>query len=234
MTATTPQRKRTGKLSEPPVEASPTVLLMVDFINPLSFDGAEQLAPCALRAAAATARLRRELAARSKRMPLCIYANDNYGVWRSDFKALWLRCSRMPGEAGRMARILKPKPGDCTLLKPRHSAFYETPLDILLRQVRCKRLIVTGLAADSCVLFTAMDAYVRGYELWVPSDCVASETAEAASYALGHMERVLKAAVSPAFQPQARAAPGADRPPTRARPARAAQVRRAAARPGAA
>ncbi|WP_082542281.1 MULTISPECIES: cysteine hydrolase family protein [unclassified Rhizobacter] len=209
MATTTPPRKRTGKLSEPSVEASPTVLLMVDFINPLSFDGAEQLAPCALRAAAATARLRRELAARSKRMPLCIYANDNYGVWRSDFKALWLRCSRMPGEAGRMARILKPKPGDCTVLKPRHSAFYETPLDILLRQVRCKRLIVTGLAADSCVLFTAMDAYVRGYELWVPSDCVASETAEAASYALGHMERVLKAAVSPAFQPQAHATPGA-------------------------
>lgn len=188
-----------GRLSQPALQPSPTVLVLVDFINPLDFEGAQDLAPAALQAARNTARLRRELARRADPPPLCVYANDNYGVWRSDFKELWRRCARMPGEAGRMARLLKPGADDCTILKPRHSAFYETPLELLLEQVRCRNLIVAGLAADSCVLFSAMDAYVRGYALWIPADCVASETPQAALGALELMARVLKAEVREAF-----------------------------------
>ena len=172
--------------------ASPTVLLLVDFINPLDFDGADALAPSALAAAHATARLRRQ-ATRSGVQTL--YANDNYGVWRSDFKALWTRCCAARGAAGAIARLMKPRRDDLAILKPRHSAFYATPLDLLLRQLKCKRLVITGLAADNCVMFTAMDAYLRGFALWIPEDCVAAEHADAKASALEHMRRTLKASV---------------------------------------
>ena len=68
----------------------------------------------------------------------------------------------------------------------------------MLTQLKCRRLVITGLAADSCVLFTAMDAYLRGYSLWVPADCVAAESAQAKAQALEQMRRVLKADVRPA------------------------------------
>ena len=178
---------RAPRIAAPPLEASPTVLLLVDFINPLDFDGADALAPSALVAARATTRLRHQ-ATRSGVQTL--YANDNYGVWRSDFKALWTRCA-----AGAIARLMKPRRDDLAILKPRHSAFYATPLDLLLRQLTCKRLVITGLAADNCVMFTAMDAYLRGFALWIPEDCVAAEHADAKASALEHMRRTLKASV---------------------------------------
>ena len=184
----------TARISTPSLPPSPTVLVLVDFINPLDFDGADALAPPALAAARATATLRRRVARDGVQT---IYANDNYGVWRSDFKAVWARCRALRGAPAEIARLLQPRRADLTILKPRHSAFYSTPLDLLLRQLRCKKLIVAGLAADNCVLFTAMDAYLRGYSLWVPQDCVAAETAEGKAGALEHMRRILKATVRP-------------------------------------
>ncbi|MDR7269362.1 nicotinamidase-related amidase [Pelomonas saccharophila] len=169
-------------------------MLLVDFVNPLSFDGAQALAPSALAAARQTNRLRRRLAAEGART---IYANDNYGQWTSDFKALWRHCLATPGNAGKLAKLVTPRRDDFALLKPRHSAFYATPLDLLLEQLRCKRLVVTGIAADSCVFFSAMDAYLRGYSVSVPIDCVAAESAVARDNALEQMARVLKADIRP-------------------------------------
>ena len=176
------------------LQPSKTVLLLVDFVNPLTFDGAAELAPSALEAAKQAAKLRRRLSAEGVRT---VYANDNYGQWTSDFKALWRHCRALPGTAGKIARLMTPRRDDFALLKPRHSAFYATPLDLLLGQLRCKRLIVTGVAADSCVLFTAMDAYLRGYSVRVPVDCVAAESVDARDKALEQMARVLKADVRP-------------------------------------
>jgi nicotinamidase-related amidase len=183
-----------GRIALPPLPPSPTVLLLVDYVNPLDFEGAGALATAAVEAARATARLRRSLHGSDTQV---VYANDNYGVWRSDFHALWERCRRMPGAPGELARALAPRKSDFTILKPRHSAFYETPLDLLLRQLHCKRLILAGLAAESCVLATAMDAYLRGYAVWAPADCVASESPEVREQALALMRRVLKADVRP-------------------------------------
>lgn len=183
-----------SKIRTEDLKPSKTVLLLVDFVNPLRFDGAAELAPSAVEAARQTARLRRRLATGGVRV---IYANDNYGLWTSDFKALWKHCSALRGHAGEMARLIAPKKQDLALLKPRHSAFYATPLDLLLEQLGCKRLIVTGVAADSCVLFSAMDAYLRGYSVSVPTDCVAAESADARDKALEQMARVLKADVRP-------------------------------------
>ena len=176
------------------LDPSPTALLLVDFINPLRFDGADDLAASATQAARCAERLRRRLSALGCRT---IYANDNYGRWTSDFQRLWQHCAAAPGAAGEMARRLAPRARDFTLLKPRHSAFHATPLDLLLQQLHCKQLVIAGIAADSCVLFSAMDAYLRGYALWVPRDCVAAESDDARDQALAQMARVLKAHTEP-------------------------------------
>lgn len=184
-----------SRIRLPSLQPSPTVLLLVDFINPLDFEGATELAPSAEEAARVTARLRRRLAPQGVRT---VYANDNYGMWTSDFKDLWKRCAARAGTSGRMAQLVKPRSRDFTVLKPRHSAFYATPLHLLLQQLGCKRLIITGVAADSCVLFSAMDAYLRGYSVCIPHDCIAAESDDACQQALEQMARVLKADVKPA------------------------------------
>lgn len=178
------------------LEPSETVLLLVDFVNPLKFEGSEDIADSAVQAARRTAALRRQLSATGVR---AIYANDNYGLWTSDFKGLWKRCAALAGAPGKIAGLLPPRLRDFSLLKPRHSAFYATPLEILLQQLHCKRLVVTGLAADSCILFSAMDAYLRGYSLWIPEDCVAAESHDARDKALELMARTLKAEIGPSI-----------------------------------
>ncbi|WP_418314704.1 isochorismatase family cysteine hydrolase [Piscinibacter sakaiensis] len=183
------------KLRDADMPSSPTVLLLVDFVNPLDFPGAEKLAPAAAKAAKATAKLRRQLSRQGVRT---VYANDNYGNWNADLNALWKSCAAKRGYPAEIARALKPRKDDLTILKPRHSAFYATALDILLEQLKCKKLVLAGVAADSCVLFTAMDAYLRGYSVRIPSDCVAAEEEQATQAALEHMARVLKADISPA------------------------------------
>ncbi len=171
---------------------SPTVLVLVDFINPLDFAGARQLAEPAVAAARATRRLKERLAEAG--VPT-IYANDNYGVWRSAFKDILDHCCEQHGAPSEMARLLAPERDDLVLLKPRHSAFFATPLDLVLSQMHARTLILAGLSADICVQMTAMDATLRGYELWVPADCTAAETDDAKKTALAYMKRVLKADV---------------------------------------
>jgi nicotinamidase-related amidase len=167
-----------------------TALLLVDVVNDFEFDGAERMLPGALRAARRIAGLKQRTAARG--IP-AVYANDNYGRWRSDFAEQVRRCLE-EGVRGRpLVEMLRPGPRDYFVLKPLHSAFYGTPLHILLRNLKVTRLIVTGFATDNCVLFTASDAYLRGFELVVPRDCVAAETGTRSRLALSHMRRVLKA-----------------------------------------
>jgi len=167
-----------------------SVLLLVDFINTLQFEGAENLAPGALLAARATVKLKRHL--RAQGIP-ALYANDNYGQWRSEFGELCAACRKLPREAGQIARLLAPGPADLAILKPRHSAFLGTPLELLLAQMHTQRIILVGLAADICVQLTAMDAHLRGYRLWVPGDCTAAENPQDKRASLDYMRRVLKA-----------------------------------------
>jgi nicotinamidase-related amidase len=175
--------------------ASPTTLLLVDFINPMRFDGSQRLARPALRAAQATATLKRQL---QRRGVQTIYANDNYGIWRSSFADVLKLCTGEGGVPAHMAQLLAPQENDITVLKPRHSAFYQTPLQLLLDQLQARRLVLAGLATDMCVLFTAVDAHVRGYELWVPGDCVAAETPKRQRDALNYLQTVLGIDTKPA------------------------------------
>ncbi|MES3000440.1 MAG: isochorismatase family cysteine hydrolase [Pseudomonadota bacterium] len=165
------------------------VMLLVDFINPLNFPGAEDLAGSAVRAARATASLKERLAGED--VP-AIYANDNYGVWQSDFHSLVSACLGMEGAPAEIARLLYPQASDLTILKPRHSAFFASPLELLLSQMGAQELVICGLATDMCMQLTAMDAFLREYKVWVPSDCTAAESQAAKRSSLLYMREVLE------------------------------------------
>ncbi|HUP89515.1 MAG TPA: cysteine hydrolase [Longimicrobiales bacterium] len=166
-------------------------------INDLEFEDAQEDAEAikepAIAAAHAIATLKKRCKAAG--MPV-VYCNDNFGKWRSDFREVVERVLHDEVRGQRLAEILKPDKDDYFVLKPKHSAFFETTLDTLLHYLGAKRLILTGVTGDICVLITASDAYMRDYEVVVPSDCTASVTREANEHALAYMKRVLKANVT--------------------------------------
>jgi nicotinamidase-related amidase len=169
-------------------------LVLIDFINPLDFDGAEELRGSADRAASATLKLRK--AADALHMPT-IYVNDNHGRWRAERSQIVEHClrDRCPGRD--LVRRMRPRERDYFVVKPHLSGFYGTSLPILLPRLGVSRLVLTGLAADICVLFTAADAHMRSYDLWVPADAVASEADEHAQWALDIMQKSMDAETRP-------------------------------------
>ncbi len=176
-------------------EKSETALLLVDVINDLEFPGAEDLLEGALPAAERLSELAER--ARGAGVPV-IYANDNWGRWRSDFREVVRHCVEDGVRGEPIARLLEPRDRDYFVLKPRHSAFFATTLEVLLEHLGTERLVLAGFAADICVQLTAADAYLRGFALHVPRDCSASESREQTEAAMAWMERVLKAKTSPA------------------------------------
>lgn len=167
-------------------------LLLVDVINDMDFPGSEPL----VRQAVPMAHRLAALKERTKQAGIpAIYINDNFGQWRSDFRRLVDHCTHDAVPGREVARILKPSEDDYFVLKPKHSAFYSTALELLLQHLETRTLIISGMATESCVLFTANDAYLRNYRIIVPADCVASARAEDAKRALDQMRLVLKADV---------------------------------------
>jgi nicotinamidase-related amidase len=170
------------------------VLLLVDFINPLNFPEAGELAHPALEAATAASQLAR--AARAHGIPV-IFANDNFGRWRSDFTSMVRLLGKGTGPSATMVRLVRPRRGDLAVLKPMHSAFYGTPLDILLNKIGARSLIIAGLATDICIQLTAADAFLRGLKVHAPSDCTAAETTGKKMAALAYMGDILKCDTRP-------------------------------------
>jgi nicotinamidase-related amidase len=176
---------------------SGVALLLIDVVNDLRFEGAEALVVQAEPMATRLAALKRR--ARHAGIPV-IYANDNFGQWRSDFRQTLQHClsPRAPGR--NVSRMLRPSPRDYFVLKPMHSAFFGTSLELLLEALAVRTLILTGIAGNICVWATAQDAYMRGFRLLVPSDCVVSNTAAENRAALRHMATVLKVDIRPSEQ----------------------------------
>jgi nicotinamidase-related amidase len=164
-------------------------LLLVDVINDLDFPGSR---PLIRRAEAMSVRLAR-LAARARQtlVPV-IYVNDNFGQWQSDWRKVVERCERKDSPGRRVVQRLRPAPDDYFVLKPKHSGFFSTTLDLLLRYLGVRTVVLTGIATDICILFTANDAYMRDYELVVPRDCVAANTDRKSAFALEQIREVLK------------------------------------------
>jgi nicotinamidase-related amidase len=167
---------------------SKTALLIIDMLNTLKFPGAKKLLRQAIPAARAIAKLKEK--AKRKGIPV-LYVNDNFGQWRSDWKAVFEICSRPDSLGHKLAEILKPDEDDYFVLKPRHSGFYSTTLDLLLRELGVKTLILTGVAGNICVLFTAHEAHMRGYSVIVPPDCIASNSRRENNNALAQMQAAI-------------------------------------------
>ena len=187
--------KRSGKLVTLPV--SGTALLLIDVINDLAFDGSEALVAQAEPMAARLAAFKRRAAAAG--VP-SIYINDNFGQWRSDFRRTVSHCTAASSPGRRVSRRMRPTSRDYFVLKPKHSGFYDTTLETLLEDLKIRRVIVTGIAGNICVLFTANDAYMRGLKIWAPADCIVSNTAEDNDAALRQIEIVLKGDVTPSTE----------------------------------
>jgi nicotinamidase-related amidase len=177
----------------PPVHRSQRVaLLVLDVISTYAFPGGNRLLAALERRApniaAATAR------ARNARVPV-IYVNDALGHWDSDFPRIVRTCLDHSPRVRSLTEQLRPLAGDHVLLKPRHSAFYGTPLEALLEHLRVSSLIVAGVSAESCVLATACDAHTHGFRLIVPGDTIAGADDRAVKRTLESVGSAFKARV---------------------------------------
>ena len=169
-------------------------LLLIDVINDLEFPGNTEIVRSARQMASRLATLVRR--ARTAGIPV-IYVNDNFGKWRSDFNQQIKHCLNDGGHGKYLVEKLEPQPQDYFVLKPKHSGFFSSTLEILLRYLGAETLILTGIAGDRCVLFTANDAFLRDYRIFVPADCVVSNRAKQNREALQLMKRILTADIRP-------------------------------------
>jgi nicotinamidase-related amidase len=178
-------------------DKSDVALLLIDVINDLEFPECDQLLRHALPMARRIAELKTR--AKSAGVPV-IYVNDNFGRWQSNFNAQVEHCLGDGVRGGPIVELLRPEADDYFVLKPKHSGFFSTTLDLLLKYLGVRSVVLTGIAANICVLFTANDAYMRDFDLAVPSDCVASNTDEENHHALEQMRKVLKADIRPSAE----------------------------------
>jgi nicotinamidase-related amidase len=174
------------------VPVSGTALLLIDVINDLAFDGSDvlvaQAEPMALRLSA----LKRRATAAG--IP-AIYVNDNFGQWRSNRDELL--ANALEGEYGRLVEPIKPDDDSIFVVKARHSIFYQTPLEYLLNQEDAGTLILVGQVTEQCILYSALDAYIRHFKVRVPRDAVAHIHADLADAALRMMDLNMGVDVSP-------------------------------------
>lgn len=175
-------------------DTSTVAVLLIDVINDLEFDGGAKMLKPALAAARRMAALVSR--ARQAKIPV-VYTNDNFGRWRSDFRRTVEHCLNDGVRGEPIVRLLEPRPEDYFVLKPKHSAFFSTTLDTLLKYLKAERLILCGYATDFCVLLTAADAYLRDFEIHVPRDCVAGTSQTENRNALRYIERAFRADTSP-------------------------------------
>ena len=179
------------------VPVAGSALLLIDVINDLAFAGSDALVAQAEPMAVRLAALKRRATAAG--VPT-IYINDNFGKWRSDFRQTVAHCTARSSPGRRVSQRLRPTARDYFVLKPKHSGFFDTTLDTLLENLRVRRVILTGIAGNICVLFTANDAYMRELKLFAPADCIVSNTAADNDFALRQLESVLKGNVAPSTQ----------------------------------
>jgi nicotinamidase-related amidase len=167
-----------------------TALLLIDVINDLEFEGGDRLLPAALEMADAIVALKDVAYARG--LPT-IYVNDNFSRWQSNIELLIETYLEQDVRGAPVIRKLRPDARDYHVLKPHQSGFFGTPLAFLLDHLKASRLILAGLTSDRCVMFTAMDAHMRGYDIAVPADCSAAIEAEHHAQSLTYLARVVRA-----------------------------------------
>lgn len=169
-------------------------LLLIDVINDFEFEGGDELLKLAMPVAKNIANLKSRV--RQAGIPQ-IYVNDNFGKWQSDLNKIVSHCLEDGVRGEPFVKLVLPEKDEYFVLKPKHSGFYCTSLELLLEHLGARSLILTGITGNNCVLFTANDAYMRDFKLFVPADCVVSRRPEENENALKQMEKVLKAEIGP-------------------------------------
>lgn len=124
-----------------------------------------------------------------------IYVNDNRGRWRSDRSHFVAHCMAPNSKGRELATALSPEPRDYFVFKPKHSAFFGTPLDALLKHLGTRRLILTGVTLEQCILMTAIEAYLRDLDILVAHDCVSG--LRQLDAAMRYLEQMLHARSTP-------------------------------------
>lgn len=183
--------------SHAPLSRRSTAMLLIDVISDFEFEDGDELLRRTLPMARKLASLKRK--AKESRVPI-VYVNDNFGKWQEDFKTMAEHFMRPAAKGRKAVSLLAPEPDDYYVLKPHRSAFYATTLELLLRDLRAKTLIITGITTDICILFSANDAYMRGFDLHIPCDCVAAVKRRYTTAAMGFIKRVLKADTRPSSE----------------------------------
>lgn len=173
---------------------SPAVLILIDVINHFEFPDGEKVLRQALSIAPKIAHLKKRAQAAGMST---IYVNDNFGQWRSDASRLLEYCTRPEAAGKSFVEQIQPGKNDYFVLKPMHSAFYQTPLEVLLRYLEASTLVVAGLTTNSCIVCTAHDAKMREFELYVPADCSAARTAKEHRRAIEHIRMMAAGRVMP-------------------------------------
>jgi nicotinamidase-related amidase len=168
-----------------------TALLIIDMINDFQFDHGQRLAEQTNEIAQHIIAVKSYF--KRQQYPV-IYINDHYGLWQANFENIAKHCRNE--KSNPIIDLIYPDEDDLFLIKPKHSAFFGTALNTLLYEKKIENLVLTGIAGNICVLFTANDAYMRGYQLHVPSNCIASTSEHDNTYALTMMKNVLKAKTS--------------------------------------
>lgn len=171
-----------------------TALLIVDMITDLDFAEAEAMRARVLAAGDVILKLRDQ--ADTLGVPV-VYVNDHYGHWHSERSQIIEHCLREDSRGRDLVRRIQPRPDDYFVIKTQFSGFYASSLPVLLPKLRANRLILTGIAADICVLFTAADAHMRDYGLWVPRDATVAANAERAGWAIDMLRVNMRAEVRP-------------------------------------
>ena len=167
-----------------------TALVIVDVLNPYEHEDSEPLADSMAAVVPRIAGLIER--ARDARQPV-VYVNDNYGNWNSSSRKLL--DAALAGRHPELVEPLRPPEDAMFVIKARHSIFFQTPLEYLLRQVGVPRIMLVGQVTEQCILYSALDAYVRHLRVAVPSDAVACIDRELHDAALEMMRRNMRADV---------------------------------------
>jgi nicotinamidase-related amidase len=168
---------------------SKTALIVIDMINAYDHPDAEKLTRSVEKVLPTIAELIDESS-------LTIYVNDNFGHWHSNRDDLVRNA--VEGEFGHLVEPIKPDDEAIFVVKARHSIFYQTPLEYLLNQEDVGNLVLVGQVTEQCILYSALDAYIRHFTVRAPRDAVAHIHEDLADAALRMMELNMSADVSPA------------------------------------
>ncbi|MFC4387732.1 isochorismatase family cysteine hydrolase [Gracilibacillus marinus] len=167
-----------------------TALLVIDLMNDFDFHEGKHLLEHTKKILPNIEKLKNY--AKDNHYPI-IYINDHYDTWETDYKKIAKACETKENKD--VINVGLPDSEDYFIMKPQMSGFFRTPLRSLLENLEIEHLIITGIAGNICVLFTANDAHMRGYTLHVPKNCVASNTERHNNEALQLMEKVFNAKI---------------------------------------